>query len=312
MPPPLGATPCDLSAWSSDGFGHQLAGALSCKILALAKPSAYRYVPSRRTEIEHAPADAAGLLDFVSALFLEPAGRPPLAVRPRSYHAVCDGREPRACGAGGLTVCDNCFRTVDPIKHAAAVRAVVGELRTSVAAAAGGASCARRAAVCVHMRGLGTPGLFNDSRHTSRWAERDSMHKRTYPARWWRRAIGAALNESRSGRVLSVGAVEEAAAVVVHTNSLELANRSLGPLGGGGEAGWAAGVRLRVRGPETPLLAVLHELAFCCRALVVGRSALASVATLMTHAKATFSPEQYDLHFRLRNRVVPLVSAGPG
>ena len=56
--PPPPAT-CHLTSWSADGFGHQLAAALSCEALALAFPSRYRYSRSRHTRMEHAPVDAA-------------------------------------------------------------------------------------------------------------------------------------------------------------------------------------------------------------------------------------------------------------
>ena len=87
--------------------------------------------------------------------------------------------------------------------------------------------------------------------------------------------------------------------VVVHTNNIGLANATFGP-------DWEAQpAALHVSGPETPLLQMLHELIFCCHTLVVGVSALSSVAALATEAQAVYGRVPHDMHFGFTYRVVP-------
>ena len=312
---------CNLTTWSADGFGHQLAAILSCKLLALSKPHIYRYVPSEHTEIEHAPVNAHALLEFLDTMFLDlKAKMPPVNVPPRAYHRTCDGGQSRRlppCIQGQLTICDNCFRMFDPSAHPNADARAADELRRQLAAASGvgdgslaaaAASCPRRPVVCVHQRGLGSPGAWNDTRHTSARAERESLWRRSYPPSWWHRAIETAL-------ATGGGAGENL--MVVHTNNLALANGTFGPLDSNGgrmswrpsashharnrtsaprEASFEETLAVQVFGPNVPLLMMMHELIFCCETLVVGVSALSSVIAWARRPKPTVAHSSHDIH----------------
>ena len=56
---------CGLTTWSRDGFGHQLAAALSCEAWAMANAS-YIYVRSNHTALEHHPSNASTLLGWLN------------------------------------------------------------------------------------------------------------------------------------------------------------------------------------------------------------------------------------------------------
>ena len=337
---PSASPPCNLTTWSSDGFGHQLAAILSCKLLALAKPDRYRYVPSVHTEIEHQPVGASALLEFLGTLFLDKRSKKAASVHgvtPRSYHRVCDGgmsRRPPPCTLGAVTICDNCFRMFDPAAHQDADRLAAAELRRRIAAASGvgdgnvahaSSSCPRRAAVCVHQRGLGAPGAFNDTRHTTERGERESLWRRSYPVAWWRRAAEAAL-ATISGGGQWEGRAEVERLVVVHTNNLGLANNTFGPLDASGsrpakqpqqqqlsppqqQSHTVPGTGLdalsvHVLGPDVPLLMLLHELIFCCETLVVGTSALSSVVAWARIPQLTIAHTAKDIHLNFPYQVV--------
>ena len=288
---------CDITTWSSDGFGHQLAAALSCKLLALTHPRAYRYVPSRHTELEHGPAGADALFDLLDTLFLDVGGgAPPAQVPPGRYHPNCDGgwrpRKLPACApnASALTVCDNCYRMFGQWGEpavAAAAKLVVHELRRRVAAfmwAGDGsvdgarASCPRRPDVCVHMRGMGSPGTSARRQHaagapegasessrranhtttaaasssgdgailTTAKAEMQAMHRRSYPQAWWHDAVEAALRERHGVDDPSPPTVGTVRTVLVHTNNDHLANQTFGP--------WPSGSSSSARADAAPEL----------------------------------------------------------
>ena len=79
---------CHMTAWSTDGFGHQLAAALSCEAVALAFPSRFQYVLSRHAAVEHAPPDAPALLALLNppgdtdGASMGPSYSPPVEVPP--------------------------------------------------------------------------------------------------------------------------------------------------------------------------------------------------------------------------------------
>ena len=162
---------------------------------------------------------------------------------------------------------------------------------------------------------------------TSFKGERESLYRRTYPPSWWQRAVELALNASARAHALDddswTPSTSDRAAgqsrttkkisdplIVVHTNSVPLANATFGPMFGpfdaAGGGAWAArGLSLAVRGADTPLLSVLHELIFCCNALVVGTSALSSAAALTTLAEGVYGRTPRDIHFLFKYRMVP-------
>jgi len=319
-PPPLthaaagGGGECgNLTAWSSDGFGHQLSAALSCEIYSLQQPR-HRYVRSRHIELEHSPLEAEALLDFVNS-DAGMAAEGPVAVKPARYHGACNGdvgKRP-ACKAGKLVVCDNCYGMVE-LPELPEIRAeIVRRLRARLARAVGGGDerCARRFDVCAHVRGVGDPGgvsgqLGRKTWVTPKWAERDSVRRRRLPAAWWQRAVSmAAANRTD-------------VSLLVHTNAIELARSSFAlpspPSESGGRVGGGAWDPEAVvyRGGNTSVLSMLHELAFCCDALVVMLSALSSVAVLATRATRVFASVDVNQHFRLRYTRVPMCRDAQG
>ena len=67
------------------------------------------------------------------------------------------------------------------------------------------------------------------------------------------------------------------------------------------------GVQIEVFGAEnSTVMGMLQELIFCCGALVLGVSALSSVAALGTTAAKTYAPHAVDMHLAFRNTRVKL------
>ena len=108
--------------------------------------------------------------------------------------------------------------------------------------------------------------------------------------------------------------------MVVHTNDLGLANRTFASLDtdgytaasdarGEGSAKQQSGRRppyaLRMFGPDVPLLMMMHELIFCCEALVVGTSALSSVVAWARRPKPTVAHSARDIHLSFPYITVP-------
>ena len=98
---------------------------------------------------------------------------------------------------------------------------------------------------------------------------------------------------------------------MVHTNNYRLANQTFGP--------WRAGdtderieprhgeqIRFVMAGTQTPILGVLHELVFCCKALVLSTSSLSSVVGLATQAEAVYAHSKTDFHLGCSYRTVPM------
>ena len=98
---------------------------------------------------------------------------------------------------------------------------------------------------------------------------------------------------------------------MVHTNNYHLANQTFGP--------WRAGdtderieprhgeqIRFVMAGTQTPILGVLHELVFCCKALVLSTSSLSSVVGLATQAEAVYAHSKTDFHLGCSYRTVPM------
>lgn len=288
---------CALTTWGQDGFGHQLAARLSCEALAMVNRS-YVYLPSAHTSMEHRPADAAALLGVLNRP--RDAGTPLMRVPPRRYHLNCEPRRgPPRCVAGRFTVCDACFGMLPAGAASAATRPrLAHRVRRAVAAAgANGTACAARASVCVHIRGIGDPGPREAySGKTSDFAERENVRKRFVglPAEWWRRAVE-----------LAAAGGPAAPRVVVHTNSLSLADAVFGARGEHALPGSRASLHVRTR--EHSVLGLLHELIFCCDQLVVEpSSALSTVAALATTARAVTSSEPVNKAFGFAyDRVLP-------
>ena len=294
---------CNLSAWSSDGFGHQLSGALSCEALALSEPSLYRYVRTRHLEFEHSPTGSDALLELLhTPTGPGDGGDPPLVVKPKRYHAVCDGdkkRRPPPCHAGRLIVCDNCYNMVN-MTAATSVRAeMVRRVRERLRRAVPGGTCEQRFDVCVHMRALSTT-LRPSSAHglfvTPMWAERDSMRRRSVHAAWWGRAVDTAASERVGDRA------EQPASVLVHTNNVGM---SAVVFGEDGVRANSRGDVVTTRGPNVSMLHMLHELVFCCEQLVVSISALSSVAGFATLARGVYAPIGRNPHLGYTYQKVP-------
>ncbi len=68
-------------------------------------------------------------------------------------------------------------------------------------------------------------------------------------------------------------------------------------------------IEVRIADRSTPVLQLLHDLIFCCYAIVDGMSALSSVATLATLARKVIASErrteELGLDVRRFGRVVP-------
>ena len=290
----------NLTAWSSDGFGHQLSAALSCEILSLHQPQ-HRFVRSRHIELEHSPLETEALLDFVNS-DAGMATEEPVAVKPARYHGACNGdvgKRP-ACKPGKLVVCDNCYGMVELPELPQIRDEIVRRLRARLARAVGGGEerCARRFDVCAHVRGVGDPGVGGQPGRktwvTPRWAERDSVRRRRLPAAWWQRAVTMA------------AANRTAVSLLVHTNAIELARSSFAPSTPSARKGAWDREAVVYRGGNTSVLSMLHELAFCCDALVVMLSALSSVAVLATRATRVFASVDFNQHFRTKYTRVPM------
>lgn len=289
---------CELSAWSSDGFGHQLSGLLSCEALAIYNTT-YRFVRTRHIALEHTPVDSDALLEFLNR------GRDAVDVEPKRYHGVCDGDKSKKlprCSSGQLTVCDNCYRMVDMDKEPHVKREVAERLRRRLIRAVGAPTCARRFDTCVHMRGLGDPGVQSKPGGlfiTPRWAEKDSMRRRTLASSWWHRAIEQAAAERPESQRNSP------LAILLHTNNINMARSVFGP---DGTRQHGRRDELITRDANTSLLAMMHELIFCCDTLIVSISALSSVAALATQARAIYAGIDSNPHFRMRYTKVPCAS----
>jgi hypothetical protein len=143
------------------------------------------------------------------------------------------------------------------------------------------------------MRGAGNPPLARPStqrevRHrkrfgkwvpTSQHQEAGSLWNRNrgLSTRWWREAIALAHNDRAQSSDL-----------LVHTNFPPWA-QSIGLNG-------TIHGQTTIHGPDVPLLHVLRDLIFCCGALVVGFSALSSVAAMASMAERVVAPERADKH----------------
>ena len=147
---------------------------------------------------------------------------------------------------------------------------------------------------------------------TPAWAERDSLRRRRLPVSWWHRA--AAMASAARGAPANA----TPASLLVHTNSMEQARSTYAtpPPGGSGGArppAWDPRA-VTIRGANTSVLAMLHELAFCCDALIVMLSALSSVAVLASTgapggAARAFGHVDVNQHFRMPFVRVPLCAS---
>ena len=296
---------CQLTSWGQDGFGHQLMAIMSCEAYAM-KNASYEYVSSNHTALEHSPPDVKGLLRFLNRWHGagandEPSRQVRSGIR---YHGNCPAERPPPCHPGRLTICDNCFSHIQ-LRRDARGRAIQQELaerlRKSVAkAVAGGGSCARRSDVCVHFRGVGSPGEKKAGLMvTSMAAERSDVWRRmrARPSPWYLQAIDEATKIAvRSGNAATAHSrVGGALKVTVHTNHLEWAhdiflaeamktNRTLS----------GKPIELIIADVNTSLLSMLHELLFCCDTFIDGDSALSSLAALGTLAKSVISSKPWN------------------
>ena len=299
-------TTCHVTAWSQDGFGHQLAGALSCEALGLAMPDRYRYVPSRHSVLEHAPTDPGALLDLINMPHTPSPVEVPVPLPARNYQAACSGERNiwppgrhrlRPTSDSEPVVCDNCWGQLAletrPEVRLEMARRVRSRLRTVMSK--GGelvdGMCSRRYDICAHIRGADPAHLNcgNMSAAACAAGERDSVRRRSHPPSWWRRAIRVAAADA---------ALTMPPKVLVHTNDEKLA-----------EGIFAATHEIRnasvdIQGRTTSLLRVLADLIFCCERLVIMHTTLASVAVLATIAKASYSATGFDMEFGLQLKAV--------
>jgi len=303
---------CGLTTWSRDGFGHQLAAALSCEAWAMANAS-YIYVRSNHTALEHRPSNASTLLGWLNRHTGSAAEQhQPLSVPEAKYHSNCPKKvSPSgdlvlpACSPGIITVCDNCFGFVAPerAEQLQIRKRLAAKLQQSVAASFdhGEACQSRRSHVCIHLRGQGDPGPRTTKDVTSMFAERDAARQRQkrFPAAWWHRALTAAAGALGSAAPRS----PEALLVSVHTNSKALASTIFGNLS---RLADGTPIQLRTFDESFPLLQLLHELLFCCDALVTSDSSLSWVASLGTRAVVVAStPSESHIGFHHQGIVVP-------
>ena len=297
---------CAITSWSRDGFGHQLAAALSCEALAMANES-YVYLWSNHTALEHHPSDADVLLGFLNHQSASTMQRYPISVPEGRYHANCPGTGTEVrlppCSSSAVTVCDSCFGLVSPeIAGRLQIRErIAARLRQRVAAITGaGMTCPhRRSHVCVHLRGQGDPGLRKTRVVTSLYAERDAARKRQkkFPASWWRRAIEvAAVEARRSAHHGRPQVVQQAVRISIHTNSRVLAKETFGHLS---ELADGTPLSIHTSNETFPILELLQEFFFCCETLVVSESSLSWVAALGTEATIIASkPSEAHIGFR--------------
>lgn len=288
---------CALSTWSRDGFGHQLAAALSCEALAMANKS-YAYVRSNHTAFEHHPSNASTLLAWLNR-FGSGTGlqKQPLSVPEARYHSNCLPSRVPPCSPGVITVCDSCFGFVSPeLAERSHIRQrLAAKLRRSVAATLeNGEGCpSRRVHICIHLRGAGSPGVRTTRLITSLFAEREAARQRLkrFPAPWWRRALEVAAKAIQDpGRTAVIP--QAPLRVVVHTNSRGLAASifaNVSTLDDGTH------VQIRTSDENTPLLEMLHELIFCCDSLITSESSISWVAALATKA-VVVSPSATEPH----------------
>ena len=302
---------CGLTTWSRDGFGHQLAAALSCEAWAMANAS-YIYVRSNHTALEHRPSDASTLLSWLNRHTGSAAEQhQPLSVPEARYHSNCPKKvSPSgdlvlpACSPGIITVCDSCFGFVAPerAEQLQIRQRLAAKLQQSVAASFdhGEACLSRRSHVCIHLRGQGDPGPRTTKDITSMFAERDAARQRQkrYPAAWWHRALTAAASALGS----AARRPPEALLVSVHTNSKALASTIFGNLS---RLADGTPIQPRTFDESFPLLQLLHELLFCCDALVTSDSSLSWVASLGTRAVVVAStPSESHIGFHYRHGIV--------
>jgi hypothetical protein len=133
------------------------------------------------------------------------------------------------------------------------------------------------------------------------FAERDAARQRQkrFPAAWWHRALTAAAGALGSAAPRS----PEALLVSVHTNSKALASTIFGNLS---RLADGTPIQLRTFDESFPLLQLLHELLFCCDALVTSDSSLSWVASLGTRAVVVAStPSESHIGFHHQGIVVP-------
>ena len=300
--------PCLLTTWGQDGFGHQMMARLSCEAFSLMN-SSYGYVRSLHDTLEHSPPDGddlIGLLNF-------PQGEAtidthePVGVPAKHYHPNCKGWDsrrqafqPPACNEGKIAICDNCFdfvRLGDVGAQGEAIRKrLAGWVRDRVAGAstAYGTTCQHKIHwdVCVHVRGVGSPGPRTSKLVTSMASERDNVFRRmrVRTTDWWFRAMSQAARVATSSASKPLKQLR----VRMHSNREAMAPiLNLTTLHG-------IPVEFSVGNSSTPLLQLLHELIFCCNTMIDGNSALSSVAALATRAKYVLSstPRNKELGFR--------------
>lgn len=297
---------CAVTTWSRDGFGHQLAAALSCEAWAMANAS-YVYLRSNHTALEHHPSNASTLLGWLNQKGGTAIQRQPLNVPEAKYHGSCPNNKViPPCSPGVITVCDSCFEFVAPeLAERLRIREVLAaSLRERVAASFDhGENCPLgRSHVCIHLRGQGNPGARTTSLVTSMFAERDAARQRQkrFPATWWRRALSAAANAvGTRDHALVAGALR----VAVHTNSKALASNIFGNLSTLDDG---TPIQMRTTDETHSLLLLLHELFFCCDALVISESSLSWVAALGTRAVVVAStPTESRIGFQYQGIVVP-------
>lgn len=277
---------CILTSWGQDGFGHQLMGRLSCEALASLN-SSYAYARARHTSLEHAPPDAAALLELLNSPSGNEAHETSLVDVPhgRKYQQNCGWdihhRVPTRplCVPGQITLCDNCFEAVRLAgdKKEGAIRRRMAEwLRARIAAASSqGTSCAQRFDVCVHVRGVGSPGARSSKAVTSLLAERDNVRRRMRrrTKAWWLEAMGVAAELALGGDTTQRPLLQ----VLAHSNGEEVRGIMANVTAVRGRP-----VELHFANRSTPIMQMLHDLVFCCNAFVDGDSALSSAVTLAT------------------------------
>jgi len=138
------------------------------------------------------------------------------------------------------------------------------------------------------------------------------------PEAWWHHATALAA----AARGAPANATP--ASLLVHTNALEATMSTFSPrpqelLRVGVAASGAADAGLPwdpasvvYRGGNTSVLAMLHELTFCCDALVVMLSALSSVAVLATSARHAFAATAINQHWLTPYVHVPMCGGNKG
>uniref|UniRef100_A0A7S2G9V6 Uncharacterized protein n=1 Tax=Haptolina brevifila TaxID=156173 RepID=A0A7S2G9V6_9EUKA len=146
-----GHMPCSISPHSTDGFGHQLVGTLSCQALAATEPRRYSFTPAFHTGLEHSPTAPELLLEFLNDVSraASPEALPlvvPHLTLKEFHHAAahrCEDCEP---------LCDSCWAAVrgrvpPPVQKGLRERVVLALKRHLPSF-----QCAAEAPICIHVR----------------------------------------------------------------------------------------------------------------------------------------------------------------